>query len=116
MAFGLTIYNAWLDRQYKELSIRPALHIDVETSDFHVGIVNMGLGPAEIISVATKFEPDRCLVFFRRPALPADDPAKLADKTFDVMPPINAYFADPLDQLLQPDSVWDSPVAPRLYA
>jgi hypothetical protein len=116
MAFGLTIYNARLDRQYKELSIRPALHIDVETSDFHVGIVNMGLGPAEIISIATKFEPDRCLIFFRRPALPSDDAEKLADKTFGVMPPINAYFADPLAELLQSDSVWDPPVAPRMYA
>ena len=116
MAFFLTIYNASLDRQYKELSIRPFLHLDVETSDFHVGVLNTGLGPAEIISVATKFQPDKCLLFFRRQKLPTDDVAKSAEKTFDVLTPINAYFADPLAQLLQPDSVWDPPKTPKLYA
>jgi hypothetical protein len=67
MAFFLTIYNARLDRQYKELGIKPALHLHVETSDFHVGFVNTGLGPAEIISVATKFEPDMCVILHNRP-------------------------------------------------
>lgn len=116
MALFLTIYNARLDRQYKELSIRPFLHLDVETSDFHVGFLNTGLGPAEIISVATKFEPDKCVIFFRRQKLPTDDVAKSAEKTFDVLTPLNAYFADPLAQLLQPESVWELPKAPRLYA
>jgi hypothetical protein len=116
MAFFLTIYNARLDRQYKELSIRPFLHLDVETSDFHVGILNTGLGPAEIISVATKFEPNKCVIFFRRKKLPTDDIAKSTENTFEVMRPINAYFADPLAQLLQPDSVWEPPRAPKLYA
>ncbi len=115
MAFFITIYNARLDRQYKELSIRPSLHLDVETSDFHVGFLNTGLGPAEIISVATKFEPEKCVVLYRRQKLPSDDLAKGADKTFDFLTPINKYFADPLAQLLQPDSVWDPPKAPRLY-
>jgi len=116
MAFFLTIYNARLDRQYKELSIRPFLHLDVETSDFHVGFLNTGLGPAEIVSVATKFEPGRCFQFFRRKTLPGDDVAKSADKTFDFLTAINGYFADPLADLLQPDSVWEPPKAPRLYA
>ncbi|SEN59395.1 hypothetical protein [Bradyrhizobium sp. OK095] len=116
MALFLTIHNARLDRQYKELSIRPFLHLDVETSDFHVGILNSGLGPAEIISVATKFGSDKCLLFYRRQKLPTDDIDKSAEKVLDVLTPINAYFADPLSQLLQPDSVWNSPKAPKLYA
>jgi hypothetical protein len=116
MAFFLTIYNARLDRQYKELSIRPFLHLDVETSDFHVGFLNTGLGPAEIISIATKFQPDRCLIHYRRAKLPTDDVAKAAGQTFDVLTTINAYLADPLAELLQPDSVWEPPKAPRLYA
>jgi hypothetical protein len=116
MAFFLTVYSARLDRQYKELSIRPFLHLDVETSDFHVGFLNTGLGPAEIISVATKFQPDKCLLFFRRQKLPNDDIAKSAEKTFGFLTAINGYFADPLAQLLQPDSVWEPPKAPRLYA
>ena len=116
MALFLTIYNARLDRQYKELSIRPYLHLDVETSDFHVGVMNTGLGPAEIISVATKFEPDKCTIFYRREKLPSDDVTKAAEKTLEVLAPINAYFADPLAQLLQPDLVWEPPKAPKLYS
>jgi hypothetical protein len=116
MAFFLTIYNARLDRQYKELGIRPSVHLHVETSDFHVGFLNTGLGPAEIISVATKFQPDKCLIFFQRQKLPTDDVATFTENTFEVMRPINAYFADPLAQLLQPDSIWDPPRTPKLYA
>ena len=115
MALFLTIYNAKLDRDYKELSIRPFLHRHVETSDLHVGIINMGVGPAEIVSIATKFEPDRCAIFYRRPRLPTDPANGTAENAFKVLAPINAYFADPLSQLMQPDSVWDSPKAPRLY-
>lgn len=116
MALFLTIHNATLDRQYKELGIRPALHLDIETSDFHVGFLNTGLGPAQIISVATKFQSDRCLLLFGRPKRPDDDVAKAAGKTFDFLQAINGYFEDPLAQLLQSESVWDPPKAPRLYA
>jgi hypothetical protein len=115
MAFFLTIYNATLDRRYKELSIRPYLHLDVETSDFHVGIANTGLGPAEIVSVAMKFQPDKCLVLFRRPRRPTDPHSMATEKIFDVMKPIDDYFADPLAQLMLPASVWDPPKSPRLY-
>jgi hypothetical protein len=115
MAFFLTIYNARLDRQYKELSIKPALHLHVETLDFHVGFFNAGLGPAEIISVATKFQPDFCLHLAQRKKLPTDDPAQLAGKVLDGMNPVNQYFADPLDQLVQPASIWDPPTTPKLY-
>jgi hypothetical protein len=115
MALFFTIYNARLDRHYKELGIKPFLHLHVETSDFHVGFLNAGLGPAEIISVATKFEPDRCLHLGRRKKLPTDDPAQIAGKVLDLMNPINQYFADPLDQLVQPDSIWEPPNTPRLY-
>jgi hypothetical protein len=115
MAFFLTIYNARLDRQYKELSIKPALHLHVETSDFHVGILNAGLGPAEVISVATKFQPDACLHLAQRKKRPTDDPAQLAGKVLDGMNPVYQYFADPLDQLVQPASVWEPPNTPKLY-
>jgi hypothetical protein len=115
MAFFLTIYNAKLDRQYKELSIKPALHLRIETSDFHVGILNAGLGPAEIISVATKFQPDACLHLTQRKKLPTDDPVQLAGKVLDGMIPVYRYFADPLDQLVQPASIWEPPNTPKLY-
>jgi hypothetical protein len=115
MAFFLTIYNARLDRQYKELGIRPFVHLDVETFDFHVGFLNAGLGPAEITLIATKFEPDRCLYLFQRPRLPTDEPSQLAGKIFDILKPINQYFADPLGPLVQPASIWDPPKAPKLY-
>jgi hypothetical protein len=115
MALCLTLYNAKLDRDYKELSIRPFLHLKAETSDFHVGIINMGVGPAEIKEVATKFEPDRCTIYYRRPSRPTDPANGTVENALRLLPPINAYFADPLDRLLQPDSVWDLPRAPRLY-
>jgi hypothetical protein len=115
MAFFLTIYNARLDSQYKDLSIRPYLHRNVETSDFHVGFLNTGLGPAEIISVATKFEPGKCLIFYRRQKLPTDDLGKAAENALKVLKPVNNYFADPLARLLQSDSVWDPPKTPKLY-
>jgi hypothetical protein len=115
MALFLTIYNARLDRQYKELSIKPALHLHIETSDFHVGFLNAGLGPAEVISVATKFQPDVCLHLALRKKLPTDDQTQLAGKVLDAMNPVNQYFADPLDQLVQPASVWEPPNTPKLY-
>jgi hypothetical protein len=116
MAFFLTIYTAWLDRKYKELSIRPSLHWDVETSDFHVGIINNGIGPAEIRLVATKFQPQGCLYYFGREKLPSDDPGQLAQKAYDnVMAPIDQYFAEPFADLLQPASIWESAKAPKLY-
>ena len=115
MAFFLTIYNARLDRQYRELGIRPFVHLDVEISDFHVGFLNTGLGPAEITLVATKFEPERCLYFFRRPKRPTDEPGQIAGKIFDGLKPINQYFADPLGELVQPASIWEPPKAPKLY-
>jgi hypothetical protein len=115
MALFLTVYNAKLDRDYKELSIRPFLHLDVETSDFHVGIINMGVGPAEIKSIAMKFEPDRCAVYYRRPRLPTDPASGTAENALKVVEPIHAYFEDPLSRLLQSDSVWDSPKAPKTY-
>jgi len=115
MALFLTIYNAKLDRDYKELSIRPFLHLDVETSDFHVAIRNMGVGPAEIVSIATKFDTDRCMIFFRRPRVPTDPAIGTAENAFKSTAPIYAYFADPLSRLLQPDSVWETQKAPRLY-
>jgi hypothetical protein len=115
MALFLTIYNARLDRYYKELSIRPYLHLDVETFDFHVGFLNTGLGPAEIVSVATKFQPDKCLVIFRRERHPTDAHALATEKIVDVLTPIDDYFADPLAQLMLPASVWEPPKSPRLY-
>jgi hypothetical protein len=117
MALFLTIYNASLDRQYKELGIKPFLHLHVETSDFHVGFLNTGLGPAEITLVATKFQPDKCLYFLRRPRLPTDtdNSSQLAGKIFDALKPIDDYFADPLAQLVLPVSVWEPPKTPKLY-
>lgn len=115
MAFFLTIYNATLDRQYKELSIRPFLHLHVETSDFHVGFVNAGLGPAEIKLVAMRFDPNKCVYLFERPQLPTDNPTKLGEKLVDVLKPIDDYFADPLAQVVAPVSVWDPPKTPKLY-
>jgi hypothetical protein len=115
MALLLTVYSAWLDRQYKELSIRPFLHLHVETSDFHVGFLNAGLGPAEIKLVAMKFNPPQCVFLFQRQQLPADDPTQLGGKLVDLLKPIDAYFADPLAQLVVPVSVWDPPKTPKLY-
>jgi hypothetical protein len=114
MVFFLTIYNARLDRQYKELSIKPALHLHAETADFHLGILNTGLGPAEIISVATKFETDRCVIFYNRPRR-STDKGMVSEKALEGPNPIVKYFSDPLAELMQPDSVWDPPRAPMLY-
>ena len=114
MAFFLTIYNASLDRKYKELGIKPILHLRVETSDFHVGIINTGIGPAEIMSVATKFDPQRCAVLYRREKLPSDEPGQFAPKIFnEVMSPMIQYFADPLADIAQ--SVWEPAKAPKFY-
>lgn len=116
MALGFTIYNASLEREYKELTIRPFLHLDVETNDFHVGFINTGLGPAVIKAVATKFEPTRCLYLYNRPALPSDKPGAAMGKVFDtVLTPIDNYFADPLSELTAPPSIWDVPKSPKLY-
>ncbi len=116
MALGFTIYNAKLDREYKELGIRPFLHLDVETSDFHVGIINTGLGPAEIKLIATRFTQRGCLYFQSRPRKPTDDESKATTKIFDsVLKPIDIYFADPLSKLTEPASVWDPPTPAKLY-
>jgi hypothetical protein len=106
-----------LDRDFKELTIRPALHLHVESSDFHVGFVNTGLGPAEIKAVALKFSPPQCLVLHNRPKRPDDDPEKSVSKIFaDVLMPIEQYFADPLSQLAEPSSIWEPAHYPKLYA
>lgn len=116
MALFLTIYNASLDRKYKELSIRPALHLHVETSDFHVGILNAGIGPAEIKLVATKFDPRGCVLLFGRQKLPSDKPDQFPQKIYnDVITPINEYFADPLADLVLPPSVWEPAKPAKLY-
>jgi hypothetical protein len=39
----------------------------------------------------------------------------MGEKIFDSLKPINQYFADPLDQLAQPASIWDPPNTPKLY-
>jgi hypothetical protein len=117
MALGLTIYNAKLDRDYKELSIRPAIALDVETSDFHVGYLNTGLGPAVVKNIATKFKSDKCLLIYRRQAQPDDDAGRQMGKLFDqVIQPIDEYFADPLAKLTDPDAIWDANKYPKLYA
>src|SRR4029077_15722069 len=115
-ALFLTIYNAKLEREYKELAIRPYLHLDVETADFHVGFLNTGLGPAQVKSIALKFDGPRCTILFGRQKLPNDTAAKTMDKVFDsVLKPIDDYFADPLAQLFEPSSVWDPRQFPKLY-
>jgi hypothetical protein len=117
MAFFLTIYNAKLDREYKELSIHPALHLDVEASDFHVGYVNKGLGPAVVKNIATKFNSDKCLLLYRRQMQSEDDLTKGMDKVFEhVLRPIEEYFADPLAKLTDPNDIWDQKKYPKLYA
>ena len=113
MAFFLTIYNARLDRRYKELSIKPALHLHVETSDFHVGLVNAGLGPAEIISVATKFETDKCVIYKRKRRF--TDEGRTSETLFDGATPIGNYFGDPLGDLMHTNSVWEPSTAAALY-
>lgn len=116
LAFGLTIYNAKLDRDYKELSIQPALHLDVETYDFHVGYLNTGPGAAVVQAVATKFNSDKCLLFYRRDARPGESTALDAHKLASVTNPIDRYFADPLADLEDPNDVWGDPGKfPKLY-
>lgn len=115
MALAFTIYSASLDRKYKELAIQPSLHWDVESDDFHVGIVNNGLGPAEVQAVAHKFDGPPCLLFFRRPSRPDDGDKRVTEKIYpNVLQKIGEYFADPLSQLAEPSSVWE-PKPPKLY-
>jgi len=98
-ALGLAIYNAHLDRQYKELSIKPHLELDVQSDDFHAAVMNNGVGPAEIKRIATKFG-DTCS-FLNEP--PHDKFDKLV---FETIHNIGDWFNDPLDQLVQP-SIWE---------
>jgi hypothetical protein len=105
-ALGLAIYNAHLDRQYRELSIKPVLFWEVEANDFHVAILNNGVGPAQIKRIATKFS-GGCTVF--------DDSNGRDLKVFEsTTRNIANYFADPLNELVQ-KSVWE-PTSPKLYA
>jgi hypothetical protein len=115
-ALFLTIYYANLEREYKELAIRPFLHLDVETVDFHVGFLNTGLGPAQVKNIALKFSGPRCTILFNRQKQPDDTASKTMGKVFDsVLKPIDDYFADPLAQLFEPSSVWEPPQSPKLY-
>jgi hypothetical protein len=114
MALAFTIYSASLDRQYKELAIQPALHWDVESDDFHVGIINNGVGPAEVQAVAFKFDGPPCLLFYQRPSRPDDGDKRMTDKVFPNLQKIGEYFGDPLNQLAEPSSIWE-PKYSRIY-
>ena len=105
MALSLTIYSMYLDRSYKELSIKPVLFQETEADDFHVAMLNNGVGPAQIKRIATKFS-DGCTMF--------DDSNGRSMKVFeDTTLDIANYFADPLNELVQ-RSVWE-PTSPQLY-
>jgi hypothetical protein len=96
MALGLTIYNAHLDRSYRELTIKPSLYLDVNSHDFQVGILNNGLGPAEIKRIASRFG-DTCKIF---------DIASIDTVNIDkAAHELGDWFADPLDRLVQ--SIWE---------
>lgn len=105
-ALGLTIYSGYIDQKYKELAIRPSLHREVETTDFHFAIVNLGVGPAQIRQIATKFHGQSCTY------LNGGETIK-ESALQEVMTEIANYFADPLNQLVQA-SIWE-PKAPKLY-
>jgi hypothetical protein len=115
-ALYLTIHYASVDREYKEATIRPALHLDVETLDFHVGYLNTGPGAAVVQNVATKFESDRCLLLYQRERRPGESTAVDMHKLTAVTNPIQHYFADPLAELEDPGDVWGDPGKfPKLY-
>jgi hypothetical protein len=106
MALSLTIYNMHLDRSYKELSIKPVLFQETEADDFHVAILNNGVGSAQIKRIATRFS-GGCTMF--------DDSNGRNLKVFEnTTSEIANYFADPLNELVQ-RSVWE-PTTPKLYA
>jgi hypothetical protein len=105
-ALGLAIYSAHLDRQYKELSIKPRLQLDADSDDFHVAVVNVGLGPAAIKRIAAKFG-DNCTFFNEAPGL--DD-----RRFLEIMRNVGDWFLDPLDQLVQ-RSIWE-PTTRRVHS
>jgi hypothetical protein len=98
-ALGLAIYNAHLDRQYKELSIKPRLQAEIESDDFHFAIINVGLGPAEIKRIATKFGGN--YTFLNEGPDGFDDRSLL-----ETVRNVGDWFLDPLDQLVQ-RSIWE---------
>jgi hypothetical protein len=101
-ALGLAIYSAYLDRQYKELSIKPHLQAEIESEDYHVAVINVGLGPAQIKRIATKFG-DNCTVL-------NEGPDGFDDRLFlETMRNVGDWFLDPLDQLVQ-RSIWEPTV------
>jgi hypothetical protein len=98
-ALGLAIYSAHLDRQYKELSIKPRLQEEIEIEDFHFAVTNAGLGPAVIKRIATKFG-GNCSFF-------NESPDGIDDRLLrELVHNVGDWFLDPLDQLVQ-RSIWE---------
>ena len=104
-ALVLSIYSAWLDRTYKEISVKPALLASIQSTDFSFSIYNAGLGPAQIRTIVTKFN-GSCRYFDN---YGSPDREKIINQ---MVHDIGDYFVAELKQLIQ-GSIWD-PGSPKV--